>query len=253
MKTIFYFLIFLHGFIFAETSQPVLRVLILAETRIESDIATGVKKDIAQMIQSLRVISKKIKYPLDLTVLKDTNFTAQSVKVWLSSLPQSSSDIIFFYYTGHGCCNMSHKPWPALELSDTVIGGYSIVKYIKEHRHRLDIILFDSCNAWSDAEIEQDFKSSNFALSYEKHQPGLRELFLEQKALIIASAAKPGEYSGLVNRGSRRGSIFTNAFLVALKKYSKMNSASWRKLFCLTNEIAIKASEHQQHVIFRIE
>jgi hypothetical protein len=253
MKFLFCFAAFLQSVLFAESTTATLQALILAETSDESQIGLGVEKDIEHVSKALQTISKQIKYPLKLTVLRDSHFSTSSLQKWLVSLPQSTSNITFFYYSGHGVADRPRKEWPAMALSDAVLSGSSVVEYLAKNRHRLDIVLFDCCNTKADLDILHTFKSSASVLPFKKNMPGLKKLFLTSRALIVAAAAKRGEESGLFLAGPYAGSFFTNAFFLALKNCSQKNRVSWKNVFLETDRNALKLSHGEQHLIYKID
>ena len=82
--------------------SPIFRAVIVGDTNT-LNTKEHLKSDVLRMQKTLEVIAKKIGCQLDMCTLVDNQFTSDDIQTWLEKLPKASNDIVFFYYTGHGC------------------------------------------------------------------------------------------------------------------------------------------------------
>lgn len=255
-------LLFQGGILRADLVKPMFRALIVGDT-ITPETKIGLQRDVWRMQKSLEIISRKLGLPLLLSTLVDSNCTSDNIANWLRSLPKVSNDIVFFYYTGHGCRDGLSKPWPVLCIyprnpPSRFFGGAAVVKYLKHTQQRLAVILFDCCNVGRDTHhITHIPKGSEVLMTDSDHLPGLHALFVDKKGIIVATACAPEEFSFDDNNGIPQGSTFSIGFIKALIKHCKKKNVSWQQIFSATKRYCIKDTKDEeygpQHPMFFIE
>jgi hypothetical protein len=229
----------------AREGKTTLRALVACDL-ISENIRDGSAADLSRMKKTLASIAKQLGVASKITVLQKGSLTVPKVKKWLSSLQEKSNDIVFFYYSGHGGrVGSSQGPWPfivcprkGLNKPAKVLMGKTVYKQISKKNPRLGIIMFDSCNNRIQRKSPQ-ILPPHLTLDFDNDDlPGLKQLFLDQRGIIISSAASPGEVAVTAIRGPVLGGIFTTGFLFSLKYYAKNPNASWNDvlsgatLFC---------------------
>lgn len=233
------------------SAQPHLRGLIVANTE---DEYIGCVHDVATMKRSLEVIGKKIGFLVDLTVIKGKDFSTEHVVRELRRISEKSQDqdIVFFYYTGHGFHDsQTISRWPTLctyrHSPGKPLAGRAIIKYLKKQPHRLALILFDCCNiAGSCKRIITHIETKGLPLQEEMNLPGLEQLFLKTKGLVIGAGASVGEYGYARKDG---GGCFTNGLINVLS--SKCQSATtWNEISNETCSFTHTSTSGRQHSVF---
>ena len=229
----------------AREKKITLRALVACDL-ISENIRQGSAADLSRMKRNLAAIAKQLGVAHKITVLRNKALTVPRVKKWMSSLHEKSNDIVVFYYSGHGGrTGSSQGPWPfivcprqGINERPKVLMGKAIYKQIAKKSPRLGIIMFDSCNNRIQRKSPQTLPP-HVTLDIDKTPlPGLKSLFLEQRGIIISSAASPGEVAVTAIRGPVLGGIFTTGFLFSLKYYARNPNASWDEvlsgatLFC---------------------
>lgn len=203
---------------------------------IAADTLTNIRyssyHDIANIKKALDTISTQIQVPLHLQEITGLNLSLENIDQWLYTTQSTSSDIVVFYFTGHGLrSKKSTTIWPALYFvpSGKLIDMTSIVNKIKQVPARLYVIISDCCNnvhkrariMFPKGPISKDFKE-------DLSRRGYAQLFLETKGIIIASGAVPGELAW----ASDRGGIFTNSLLESLRhEVFNKPQPKWERIF----------------------
>lgn len=229
----------------AREKKITLRALVACDL-ISENIRQGSAADLTRMKRNLAAIAKQLGVAHKITVLRNGSLSVSRVKKWISSLQEKSNDIVFFYYSGHGGrTGSSQGPWPfivcprrEINKQAKVFMGKAIYNQIVKKKPRLGIIMFDSCNNRIQKK-NPELLPSRMTLDFDKTPlPGLKRLFLEQRGIIISSAASPGEVAVTAIRGPILGGIFTTGFLFSLKYYAQNPHTSWDEvlsgatLFC---------------------
>ena len=157
----------------------------------------------------------------------------------ISNLKPAQNDIVFFCFNGHGFRWDDQKDmYPNICMigpEDDVYGNYvattDIYNAIKAKGARLSVVITDCCNSkfgeYGPRQKENTLYSrTNTRVSKKRMQ----ELFLGTKGVILATAAKPGEYAWSFDG---TGSAFTQSFIAQLRKEAsatQTEAPNWQRL-----------------------
>lgn len=214
---IFFFLLLFPITLFSDSFHA-----ILAYDTI-SDLQSPVQKDVQHISTFLKKLTKTTKMKLSIQTLTGSKLCVDNVH---SSLPKNHHDVLLFYYSGHGY--QGQALWPSLYFSSKkeLLPAEAIRSHLESLHPRLTILLFDCCNnTYLFPTTPLQPKQISIPLSLKG--PGLNSLFLNAKGTIMATGAQPGfaSYAG------KDGSLFTLAFLGAIKNLSSERTLSWEKVF----------------------
>lgn len=180
----------------------------------------------------LRSVADTAKMKLAITVYRGNNVSLPNIQKWIGSLQNRHHDVLFFYFSGHGCKDNSPSvPWPYFFLSakNRFLPMRSIISSLKAIPTRLSIILSDCCNG----PLSQKSRLSLLSLrqkalvNQQKHPSSAIHLFKETKGHICATASNPGKNAFSYIRGS----VFTLAFSGALYEALSHEKISWKQVF----------------------
>lgn len=155
--------------------------------------------------------------------------------------------------------------WPRMRFSDGKIDAAATIEKLFAKRAALTLVLFDCCNNLSSKDSQAVESIKTFELK-RKNDPRIaanfRKLFLKRCGVLVASAAKPKEYSGgdgdrvIFERGTERwekgGSYFTNAFFNTLFEEVELPSPHWRSIFRKTKRICHKGNKEENGSLEKI-
>lgn len=160
-------------------------------------------------------------------VIFGNEFSKVNVDNAISSIRPGPSDIVIFYYSGHGFNNLNETyRFPYLDLRDKsyqMFGGQytlnmeSIYQKIKMKGARLNLVLSDCCNndPSQSPNLSADGASTRTS-SIGWNMDNCRALFMNPKPLsILMTAASKGEKSA---GNPVDGGIFTSMFRESLEK-----------------------------------
>ncbi|MEK7990303.1 MAG: caspase family protein [Thiotrichaceae bacterium] len=197
-----------------------LYALIIGDT-LAPDIGKSVDIDIENIKELVKNIEQNIDVKLTKKVLISKNFTYRKVKQAITATPQT--DIILFYYGGHGR-NDGNTQWPTFDFSkeQKTLDFLWVFEELKQKKNRLLIAIADACNNHS----TQARMSYGFQRGYPKAS-NYEKIFLGYKGEFIAASASSGEYA----YGTQdNGGLFTYQFLSNLKQELSSNNPSWDSL-----------------------
>lgn len=221
----FLFLLLLSTALFAGDEPQVLRALLIGDIR-DQDIGDDCKVDLKNMEKNLTEIASQLHLKTEIKVIENIAPASETALSWIERLPQSASDIVVFYYTGHGCGNaMSANQWPVLGLKNRTIASELINQSLRNQSHRLIITLFDCCNYGAAVPHIRRIRPGVDVLISERLK-GLENLFMKTKGSILACAAQRDEYA-TTDQVAEEGSTFSNGFCHALCSLCKSRSVSW--------------------------
>jgi len=217
----------------AQEKAASLRALIVCDTSTP-DFSKSSHADAQRMKESLEGIAYQTGLKLRLNLLEGNTLTAANIQHWVRSLPKSSKDVAFIYYSGHSARSTKQQGrWPALNVSSPNCnhqkGGFEvkIIEGIKKRHPRLAIILFDTYRKFITPEDGIILPQQNPVICKEKILPGLKTLFLRSKGFIIARS----ECTNQIGLGSLSakpiGGVFTTSFLLALNSISTREATGW--------------------------
>lgn len=222
------------------TANTTMHLVIAANTSI-GDIGMSCSRDQSALTSEFKGIASSLGIGYKQYLVNGDNFTKSAVQNTLSSLIPGSNDIVIFVYRGHGFrWNDQAGAWPQLDMRSsayTRIGDNTaldldyVFKTIKGKGGRLNIVLGDCCNSGIDMPSPltgSEFLSMQANNNYNDDK--LRDLFMNTKGSLLATAASPGEVSWANNAN---GGFFTVSFLQSLREeisYMRDDAADWRDL-----------------------
>ncbi len=237
-------------------SQPTILNAIIAVDTLGQGIQGSTIADLEHIETSLYAIAYHLHLTPKILVLKDQYCCVESIKKSVLSLGGNANDIVIFVYSGHGDMDPYKSTWPLMlptgrENSPKGLAASSVVKFFQKNHHRLSILLFDCCNkSIQDWPYDAVPRGHMGPILSSDRLPGLKDLFLESKGVVIGAAASHGEYSWGFNRGSHAGGIFLNGFLSSLKKKCIQKNISWNDIFYKIEKYC-STHEKRQHPILR--
>lgn len=224
----------------AQEKKTQLHLVLVANTEDKS-IGNSCVVDKNATYNTFKDVAEYLGITFKPTVIAGTDFSKKNVDLALRNLKPGPTDIVVFYYSGHGY-NEVNSPalYPFLDLRDksyqNVGGEYTInietiYNNIKAKGGRLNLVVSDCCNS-------DPFKTNNISTdgpttrtsSIGWNMNNCKALFLNNTpfSLLITAAAK-GELSA---GNSNKGGIFTFNFRESLEKYLSpfANNVDWTNL-----------------------
>lgn len=222
------------------TANTTMHLIIAANTSI-GDIGMSCSRDQSALTSEFKGIASSLGIGYKQYLVNGDNFTKTAVQNTLNSLYPGANDIVIFVYRGHGFrWNDQAGAWPQLDMRSsayTRIGDNTaldldyVFKTIKGKGGRLNIVLGDCCNSGID--MPSPLTGSEFLAMQANNNYNddkLRDLFMNTKGNLLATAASPGEVSWANNAN---GGFFTVSFLQSLREeisYMRDDAADWRDL-----------------------
>ena len=225
----------------------------------DSELKKMVRKDLALMSKHLEKISSAISNVEEFKLLtytrKDLNSTFLKKIEHLEIQP---SDIVFFYYSGHGfymsqqynefCA--SNSLYLYFDKSDVGVPFNEILSIFMMKQPRLTICLIDCCNdPVKKDEIPLKLISrarSSKSSKFRPHPDAIRNLFEKNNGLILGFSAAPGYCA---EGTDEEGSDFTRSYVHYFEKIASTPSE-----VCWENILAKTCSKHfkKQHPYYEI-
>jgi hypothetical protein len=215
-------------------SEEYLRVLIACDTA--SNLGSPTKKDIAHLKAALQEICLSTKLRLSMDVLAEERLSIENIQKWMKTIKKNSSDVVLFYYSGHGGRPYTLKsPWPFLVFmkKGESVSGDSIYQKLKSVGSRLTIIILDCCNNIIALKPSYGLRFTQKQHRKKSFYPGMKPLFLKTQGIMIMTGAAPGEKAFALDDGS----VLTNSFLKALREAGSSKDATWEKVWLQTRKI----------------
>lgn len=222
------------------TGNTTMHLVIAANTNI-GDIGMSCSRDQSALTAEFKGIASSLGIGYKQYLINGDNFTKSALQNTLNTLYPGTNDIVIFVYRGHGFrWNDQAGAWPQMDLrsspytriaDNTAMDLDYVFKTIKGKGGRLNIVLGDCCNSTID--MPSPLTGSEFlAMQANNNYNGdkLRDLFMNYKGNLLATAASPGEVSWANNAN---GGFFTVSFLQSLREeisYMRDDAADWRDL-----------------------
>jgi hypothetical protein len=179
--------------VFASQPPKALHAIIAVDTK-GFGIQKASEADLEHMEKSLCTIAHHLRLVPHILVLKDNECSVDCLKSAVVSLKGYSEDVVVFLYSGHGNMDPDKSPWPVMypAAGDTHKGlrSSSVVSFFKKNRHRFAVLLFDCCNkSISSGPYDAVPKGAVPVMTMDDLLPGLKNLFLSSRGMVIGSAA----------------------------------------------------------------
>ena len=235
MKWMFALVCFLclHDPLLAKHAAPLLRAFIICDSSPHS-MKSAYRRDAYRMKRMLKAIAQYTKRNLRLQMCVGKTCSPRIMRRWIQSLPSSSQDIVFVYYSGQGCPNGGTGQWPSIKFPGfhaCLDGTYredKIAAQLHAKHPRLMLVFFDCYNQLI------PLQRTHFAFPVHPERDvrtsGIKRLFLKSKGSVIACSALHGQpsFGVITNRSS--GGLFTAEFL-HLFQGCQLISDNW-DMFC---------------------
>lgn len=234
-----------------------LHVVIAADT--ESDLAEGIQADLYLVDQEIHRISRYTGLTLKKRIFSGSAFDPMLLVDYLKTLDVKSDDALIYYHSSHGFrTETMQKAWPALDFgTKAALDLADVVSIIQSKPQRFALILADCCNNCIPAWANPPFYHWNLGQPWnieKARMTNYRKLFMEQRGIIVAAAASPGQYAWI---DLYFGGFFTTSFLAQLQTCcdQKTTDVSWQEILertkAATRERCIDA-EFEQTPIYAI-
>ena len=225
-------------------TQQGTRLILLAVGNIrDPKIGTSCAKDLNRIVLTFGSIASflGIQFP-PATVISGDNYNKQNVEKALNNLnPDTTRDIIVFYFSGHGFRKPGDNrngPWIDLRPKDddtymvNSLHMESIYDIIKKKNARLSLVLADCCNKAvesSNAIGQAPTRKKGLILNWS--QANCQALFLNPKrTAILACGAGPGQLSAC---NPEFGGFFSYFFKLSMENHFSnfKTDVTWDKVF----------------------
>ena len=240
--------------------EPCKMWAILVADTYDENIGEDDTYDNLALNKELKAIAQCLGIEISITnITANRAYNKHNLANAITNLRPAKNDIVFFCFNGHGFRWDDQKDmYPNICMigpNDDVYGNYvattDIYNAIKNKGARLSVVITDCCNSkYGECGPRQKentlFSRSNTRVSKKR----MSELFLGTKGMILATAAKPGEYAWSFEG---TGSAFTQSFISQLRKEvsaTHTESSSWQRLLDNAIESARKKTtscENTQH------
>jgi hypothetical protein len=235
------FLVCLQAMLPAGEKKGKICVFIAGEA-FTTDMQQSIRADAEKMQKAFKVISKKTKMRLSMTVAQGTEFTAEKTLRWFKSI-KTNKDIAVFYYSGKGANGQKSK-WPRIFMYDKNkllhVPVKKLSNLMKERVFpKFALFLFDC--------YEQCLFPASMPLIRKKDTEslsGLKNLFGKSRGMIVASSGPEVEKCFFSVGKPSTGGLFTSSFLKGLSEAASSKKAHWVRVMDDSSKLSKKAGQH---------
>lgn len=191
----------------------------------QSDLRQQVQKDISFMQNRGRALANELGKTYRPAFFIEDQLTRNNLLSHLDSKSFDSTDIVIFYFTGHGFRTKDKQSkWPNLYFSKTnsSLELDEVVERLSKKNPQFALIIADCCNNYTDQVMPEVQYFSFEPSSHHTFHPKVAELFKNSRGLLVISGAEPGGFSW----SNDEGGILTAAFFEALGFRSR-SSVNW--------------------------
>lgn len=216
--------------IFAKTLHAILVVDTI------HDICSVTQSDLRRWQKELRIIAKHTGVILREKNFIGLEFNKEKVKSYIENLKLEESDVIIFYFSGHGYRTFQKKtPWPILtfEFYKPGLDIQWMIDTIRSKKPQFALVMSDCCNNY----MEYGFfgnETKNVLINLRQISPqyaGYKQLFCHAKGCIAISSCSEGQFS----YGSHQGGLYTQCFFHSLNRELQEKKPSWKHLLQRAN------------------
>lgn len=233
---------------------------ILVADTYDENIGEDDAYDNLALNKELKAIAQCLGIEISITnITANRAYNKRNLANAIANIRPAKNDIVFFCFNGHGFRWDNQKDmYPNICMmgpSNEVYGNYvattDIYNAIKNKGARLSVVITDCCNSKLGEYAPRQKDNTLYSRSHTKvSKKRMGELFLGTKGVILATAAKPGEYAWSFDG---TGSAFTQSFISQLRREAsatQTESPSWQRLIDSAIESARKKTtscENMQH------
>lgn len=204
-----------------------------------SNIEIPVSKDLRNMRSFFRDVAKQTKLVYHEHIYTGDIAYPEVILGDLRGLSISSSDVVAFYFSGHGNHRESKlSPWPDLyfTLADQGVDYDHICDILMAKSPKFLLAIADACNSL----VEDQYAApivTQFEMKGSSVRKNYQKLFLQQSGLIQITSSSVGEVSWALDRGG----AYTLEFLKSFKaEVGKKRGASWETILSLAKRNTLK-------------
>ena len=240
--------------------EPCKMWAILVADTYDENIGEDDAYDNLALNKELKAIAQCLGIEISITnITANRAYNKRNLTNAITNLRPAKNDIVFFCFNGHGFRWDDQKDmYPNICMigpNDDVYGNYvattDIYNAIKNKGARLSVVITDCCNSKYGERGPRQKENTLFSRSNTRaSKKRMGELFLGTKGMILATAAKPGEYAWSFDG---TGSAFTQSFISQLRKEvsaTRTETPSWQRLLDSAIESARQKTtscENTQH------
>ena len=205
--------------------EPCKMWAILVADTYDENIGEDDTYDNLALNKELKAIAQCLGIEISITnITANRAYNKHNLANAITNLRPAKNDIVFFCFNGHGFRWDDQKDmYPNICMigpNDDVYGNYvattDIYNAIKNKGARLSVVITDCCNSKYGERGPRQKENTLFSRSNTRvSKKRMSELFLGTKGMILATAAKPGEYAWSFEG---TGSAFTQSFISQLRK-----------------------------------
>ena len=225
--------------------------IIFADTN-DNDIGESVIRDYYKMEMEMGMIATTTQMSLKTYYNIADNANKSMLMSVLNNLRCEPSDVVFFYYSGHGGRAINDKSkYPQIRFDARDAEAYPLYKIdemIAEKKPKFRVIMGDMCNSVSQILTAKSSYGEGSSEAKNNAIAVYQSLFKNIKGSIIVASSEEGETS----TAYANGGAFTTAFLDELQKIvSGNNKADWKILLENTQKTTYQRAKHTP--IFEIQ
>ncbi|GGM81576.1 hypothetical protein GCM10010967_11720 [Dyadobacter beijingensis] len=231
-----------------------LHLIAVANTR-DTTLGSSTRRDLDNIVGMFTRIANGLDMEIRVRKIADADFTKTAVEIAIAQLQPAPSDIVVFYYSGHGFRysndaslypRMSFRTQPFADLAKNNMSVEGVYKALLRKKAKVTLVLSDCCNEdiGSPVPMVEEF----LRVKAPPGRPPLnislcKKLFFPEKpvGIIIGSADK----NQLAVCTDKLGGYFTNAFKVELeKRLFELSPAdiTWRTILAASRQQAFELS-----------
>jgi hypothetical protein len=208
----------------------------------QSNLRQQVQKDVSFMQNRGRALANELGKTYRPSFFIEDHLTRSNLLSHLDSKSFDASDIVIFYFTGHGFRTKDKQSkWPNLYFTknDTFMALDEIVERLARKNPQFALVIADCCNNYTYQPMPSVQYFSFESSSHHTFHPKVAELFKSSRGLLVISGAEPGGFSW----SNDEGGILTAAFFEALGFRSR-SAVNWD----LVQESVKQQTKHIQKV-----
>lgn len=228
-----------------------LHTIIIGDTQ-DKRIGKTVELDLPKIREQGKKIADHTGLELKETIITGAHLNTKNVLEGLESLLFDEDDAVILYYSGHGyrTDNPKDNRWPNIAMPERKgINLEYMTEVLLNKKPRFILAIADVCNnVIKEAFAPQTLIKRDF-VSEKSVKENYTKLFVETKAVIIASGASPALFSYC---DEKNGGHFTFHFLRFLNDELKKPSgtAEWESIFSKTKSHLFKQQQPQYQIIW---
>ncbi len=223
--------------------------LIAVANTLDESIGSSSQKDLDKVTSMFTKLAGKMGISFSSSIVSGRSFSKINVKRKIRSLRPKASDIVVFYYSGHGFrFDEDRSKYPRMslrmnretqQLDKHNLEVEEVSKLLKSKGAKVTIVISDCCNENIGSAIPSGIdpiRPRATTSDVKLNLANCRKLFYPPRPVsIIAGSAEEGQ---LAAGNPSLGGFFTNFFESNLTKslYSTRGSSSWIKLLADTRE-----------------